>query len=323
VVSLGLAREHLQGTIRPEFAGARLSGSTLEQAEHVGAKQRAVSIRVDRRAFRFLRDDDASSWTESIVVDSDAQVRVLDALRDAAVRIERVSRGGREYDLGALDILDDRVDVTKHAVVSLREDGLPALYVDCQGDIGLRRSTTLRRIVREELARHGVRDAYVKPSPDHLADDVSAVNDDDVPPWVRFRDQNPVGFPEALRPEIGTILSAGAGLGWFLNAIGERHDGSWCAQVGGVDLRDPAALVDEIVRGLVESGCTPRLGPSVVRRLDYVAAATYDGLDVVVLAYSLRGRPDKPLFLGRRKEPTFAGVAITQRDPSVGTTEAW
>lgn len=45
-------------------------------------------------------------------------------------------------------------------------DGRVEVYVDCQRMIGARRSKVLRRILREELQRSGVKSANVAPNAD-------------------------------------------------------------------------------------------------------------------------------------------------------------
>jgi hypothetical protein len=182
--------------------------------------------------------------------------------------------------------------------------------------VGERRSATLRRIVREELERRGVGDAVVKPSPESLeAAGADGEREDDCPDWVRVRDELPVGFPGVLRPNVAKILHMSAGRFSGMNVIGDRHDGSWCASVIGVDDREPVDLVPELLAGLVSAGCTVRIEPTVVEHppMCHVAAARFRGLGVVVTGFMLRGRRDKPSYLKRRAERTAIAVDVIHR----------
>jgi hypothetical protein len=276
----------------------------------------AVSVRFHSEVFREVGFD-PDHWNEQIVVESSDPVAVSSALAACAQRMVRVGLGGREYTDDELNALDDQV-LTPNYAHSDTTDGLPSLYVDCQGVVGGHRSVTFRRVIRDELARVGVTDALVRPV-DSLPGAVKPVVDrEPAPSWVRFADSDPAGFPPQLMPTGVTVVHRLAEELFAQFPGGRNYADDWLAAIYLVSELEPNELLRALSDQLLAAGCSAR-ALSAERATTDIASGyselVWETLDIHVGAIRLKGTRGKPAFLRRRPEVSAAVISVVNINP--------
>jgi len=125
------------------------------------APESAHGIEVDADVYE---ENEFGASDESIAVTGAADAeRVLAALGAAGGRMMMTDEHGREHtDPDALAALGDEVYTPNyHSEAEVAADGSVGFYVDCKSWIGPAMAATFRRILVEELHRHGVTAAHV------------------------------------------------------------------------------------------------------------------------------------------------------------------